>query len=47
MVTYTALHSILCSFNEIVACNNGAGGYTERSVGHSTHLTEPQGIIKK
>ena len=30
-----------------VACNNGAGGYTERHFKELTHLTEPQGIIKK
>ena len=30
-----------------VACNNGAGGYTERAFIHQTHLTEPQGKIKK
>ena len=30
-----------------VACNNGAGGSTEKSLIYQTHLTEPQGIIKK
>jgi len=30
-----------------VACNNGAGGYTERHFKERTHLIEPQGIIKK
>jgi hypothetical protein len=28
------------------ACNNGAGGSTEKNVKPSTYLTEPQGIIK-
>ena len=32
---------------KIVACNNGAGGYTQRNVNVLTTLTEPQGIIKK
>ncbi len=30
-----------------VACNNGAGGSTEKSLIYQTYLTEPQGIIKK
>jgi len=29
------------------ACNNGAGGYTERHFMPQNHLTEPQGIIRK
>ena len=29
-----------------VACNNGAGGSTERHFVHQTHFTEPQGKIK-
>ena len=32
---------------KIVACNNGAGGYTKRNVNTQTRLTEPQGKIKK
>ena len=28
------------------ACNNGAGGYTERHAMYLNLLTEPQGIIK-
>ena len=34
------------SLNELVACNSGAGGYTERHFMYQTHLTEPQGKLK-
>ena len=34
------------SLNERVACNNGAGGYTEKHFMHQTDLTEPQGKLK-
>ena len=37
----------MCSSNETVARNNGAGGYTEWSVKSPTHLIEPQGKLKK
>ena len=30
-----------------VACNNGAGGSTEKNVKLSIHLTEPQGKIRR
>jgi hypothetical protein len=30
-----------------VACNNGAGGYTERHFNIQTYLTEPQGKLKE
>jgi len=36
----------MCSFNELVACNTGAGGYTERHFMHQTDLTEPPGTLK-
>ena len=37
----------LCSSNETVARNNGAGGYTESGLKLPIYLTEPQGKIKK
>lgn len=30
-----------------LARNEMEGGFTERNVGYSTHLTEPQGKLKK
>jgi len=30
-----------------VACNNGAGGYTQKNAQCTIRLTEPQGKIKK
>ena len=35
------------SLPKTVACNIGAGGYTERHLKSLTHLTEPQGKIKE
>ena len=37
----------MCSSNETVARNNGAGGYTEMRSKPLIHLIEPQGKLKK
>ena len=37
----------LARASKLVACNNGAGGHTQRDMKLLTYLTDPQGIIKK
>ena len=40
------IDSCVSSIIKKVACNNGAGGYTEVNMKPQSHLNEPQGPIK-